>query len=191
LPGPDHSYAGLSFVTLRLALLAMYWWKPGAKDDSWARDNAKYVVPMQHNWSNPIDAEANDTFIQYWIYRDERLGNDYNEGTKNEVDKLADITVRFLGVQAEQWAKAFHHLTHRQSVFGIFQDFCNGEALEYIGPIVPMNVDYFRSKVGNTAVAFDVSFRLRYREYIDLSDIRKPLEYIAFPAGDIFGAVTL
>jgi hypothetical protein len=187
----DHTYRGLNFTTLRLALLAIYWWKPGMEDDTWARENAKYVIPMQHNWNNPIAADTNDTFIQYWIDRDDRETQDYNLGVYEEVLKTADVSLRFLGVQAEQWARAMHHLTKRKTVFEIFRDFCNGDALEYIGPIVPMNVDYFKTKVGNAAIAFDISFRMTYREYIDLSDLRKPLEYISFVPGEVVcGGVT-
>jgi hypothetical protein len=87
-----------------------------------------------------------------------------------------------------QWAKAFHHLTKRNSVAGIFHDFCNGEQLEYIGPIVPINVDYF--KVGNTAIGHDISFSLQYREYMDLSDLHKPLEYISVADGVITGGIS-
>ena len=181
----EHTYEGLNFITLRLALIALYWWKPDMTDDSWVKSGLKYVIPQQHNWNNPIDAESNDTFIQYWINRDDRITQDYDDGAKNEVLKAADITIRFLGVQAEQWAKAFHHLTKRQSAADIFMDFCNGEALEYIGPIVPMNVDYFPAKTGNAAIAFDITFTMRYCEYIDLSDLRKPLDYIALVPGEI------
>jgi hypothetical protein len=179
----EHIYKGLDFVTLRLALLAMYWFKPGMTDDAWARENAKYVIPMQHNWNSPIKAGTNDTFIQYWIDRDDRLAQDYNAGTMVEVLKVADITVRFLGEQAEQWARAFHHLTQRKTVAEIFIDFCNGEALEYIGPIIPVNVDYFGT--GNSAIGFDISFSMKYREYMDLSDLRRPLEYISIVPGEV------
>jgi hypothetical protein len=48
-----------------------------------------------------------------------------------------------------------------------------------------MNVDYFGT--GNSVIAFDVSFRLRYLEYMDLSDLLKPLEYISLARGEITG----
>jgi hypothetical protein len=53
--------------------------------------------------------------------------------------------------------------------------------LEYVSPIVPMNVDYFG--VGNTTIAFDLSFELIYREYIELG--WKPLEYISVAPGSM------
>jgi hypothetical protein len=187
----EHTYEGLNFTTLRLALAAIYWWKPDMEGDSWLRNGLQYVIPMQHNWSNPISAETHDTFIQYWIDRDDRLTQDYVDRVKQEVLKAADITIRFLGAQAEQWARAFHHLTKRQGIYDIFMDFCNGEALEYIGPIVPTNVDYFPSKTGNAAIAFDISFSVRYREYMDLSDLRRRLAYINLVPGELIeGSIT-
>jgi hypothetical protein len=175
-------YQGLTFETLRLALTAIYWWDPAAPEDGAWAENRRYVVPMQHNWFNPIDAEANDTFIQYWIDSDERLTQDYYDADQTEsVLKLAEISLRFMGVQAEQWAKAFHHFAQRPRVTEILRDFCNGSALEYIGPIRPVNVDYFKS--GNTTIGHDVSFSLQYVEYMDLSGLREPLEYISVAAG--------
>jgi hypothetical protein len=177
-------YQGLTFETLRMALTAIYWWDPKAPaDGAWA-ENRKYVVPMQHNWRNPISAETNDTYIQYWIDSDDRLTQDYHSGAQTEETmKAAEITLRFMGVQAEQWAKAFHHMTQRPRVAEIFRDFCNGATLEYISPIRPMNVDYFRS--GNTTIGYDVSFSLQYVEYMDLSGLREPLEYISVAAGTV------
>jgi hypothetical protein len=143
----------------------------------------KYVVPMQHNFENPIKACTGDTFIQYWIDRDDRIAQDYNADTFQVVEKTADVTVRFLGAQAEQWAKALHHIAGRPIVWQILEEACNATILEYIRPIVPVNVDYFG--VGNSAIAFETGFTLRYMEYMDLSDLRKPLEYISLPAGTL------
>ena len=180
-----HTYQGLNFTTLRLALLAIFWWKPGMTEEEWAVKNARYVLPQQHNWENPIEAGSNDTYIQYWIDQDDRVIEDRNTGNEETVLKEADVSVRFLGEQAEQWAKAMHHLAEREAVAEVFLDFCNAELFEYVGPIVPMNVDYFKTKVGNAAIAFDLSMRLRYWEYMDLSDLHKPLEYIAVGKGEI------
>jgi hypothetical protein len=181
---PDKpQYLGLTFTTLRLALTAIYWWDPDMTDGAWA-ENIKYVVPMQHNWMNPIGAEENDTYIQYWIDNDDRLTQDYyGNGQTEETLKVADISLRFMGVRAEQWAKAFHHITQRPRIASIFRDFCNGESLEYIGPIRPVNVDYFRR--GNTTIGHDMSFSLKYVEYMDLSGLREPLEYISIAAGTV------
>jgi hypothetical protein len=174
----------VTFETLRLALTAIYWWDPDAADISAWLVNTKYVVPMQHNWMNPIGAEENDTYIQFWIDSDDRLTQDYYGSDQTEETlKVADISLRFMGVHGEQWAKAFHHLTKRQQVADILHDFCNAEALEYIGPIRPVNVDYFRT--GNTTIGHDVSFSVRYTEWMDLSGLREPLEYISMAAGTV------
>jgi hypothetical protein len=184
LPESAPRYQGLTFATLRLALTAIYWWDPkDPADGAWLK-NQRYVVPMQHNWFNPIGAESNDTYIQYWIDEDDRLTQDYYGADQTEETlKVASVSLRFMGVQAEQWAKALHHLSRRPRVAEIFHDFCNGEVLEYISPIRPMNVDYFKS--GNTTIGHDVSFSLRYREYMDLSGLREPLEYISLAAGTV------
>jgi hypothetical protein len=179
-------YEGVAFEPLRLALTAIYWWEPDVEEENesaWLA-NIKYVVPMQHNWMNPINAESNDTYIQYWIDSDERLTQDYYGSDQTEsVLKVADVSLRFMGEHGEQWAKAFHHLTKRPRVAEIFRDFCNAETLERIGPIRPTNVDYFRT--GNTTIGYDVSFSLRYIEYMDLSSLRDPLEYILLGAGTV------
>jgi hypothetical protein len=184
-------YKGLNFTTLRLALLAIFWWRPGMTGGEWMTKNARYVVPQQHNWFNPIEAGTHDTYIQYWIDQDDRLVQDADTGTEETVLKEADVTLRFIGEQAEQWAKAMHHLSQRQSVAGVFHDFCNAELFEYIGPIIPVNVDYFKTKAGNAAIAFDISFTMKYWEFMDLSDLRRPLEYISIAQGEIISGEIL
>ena len=184
MPSDVPRYRGLTFETLRMALTAIYWWDPDADDGGAWAENCKYVVPMQHNWMNPIEAGENDTYIQYWIDSDERLTQDYYGSDQTEETlKQADIALRFMGVHGEQWAKALHHMTKRPRIAEIFHDFCNGETLEHIGPIRPSNVDYFRR--GNTTIGHDVSFSLIYREYMDLRGLREPLRYISIAAGTV------
>jgi hypothetical protein len=143
----------------------------------------KYVIPSQHNFENPIEPGSQDTWIQFWIDEDDRLTQDYNIDDRNQTMKVAHITVRFLGKRAEVWAKAFHHLTKRKSVPMYFYEYCNGATLEYISPIVPMNVDYFG--VGNTTIAHTLSFYLHYEEFMKFN--WEPLEYISVPQGEISG----
>jgi hypothetical protein len=178
----SHEYQGLSFETLRTAITAIYWYDPDVNDGLWIK-NKRYVIPQQHNWPNPIDGEGKDTYIQYWIDSDDRIAQDYNEGAYEAVQKVADVSLRFVGAQAEQWAKAFHHLAQRGVVGEILHDFCNTGMLEYIRPIVPMNIDFF--KVGNSVIAFDTGFTLHYVEYMDLSDLRQPLQYVSVAPGGI------
>jgi hypothetical protein len=175
-------YRGVDFSSVRAALCAVYFLdldKPMSEEE-W-RECLGYVVPMQHNWNGPIEPGSQDTWIQYWIDQDDRLTQDTVTCGRDEALKLARVSVRFLGVRAEEWAKAFHHLTRRRSVPAIFSDYCAAEMLEYVSPIVPENVDYFG--VGNTTIAFDLSFDLRYRESIELG--WKPLEYVSVAPGKL------
>lgn len=180
------SYRGVNFATLRAALCAIYFLDLDnpMSEEAW-RECLGYVVPQQHNWNGPIEPGSQDTWIQYWIDEDDRWTQDAVVKGRNETVKLARISLRFLGVRAEQWAKAFHHLTRRQSVPLIFSDYCDAVMLEYVGPIIPVNVDYFGT--GNTTIAFDLSFELRYRESIDLG--WKPLEYVSVAPGELGGEI--
>jgi hypothetical protein len=176
----SRQYQGLTFETLRTALTAVFWYDPEAMDGSWI-ENSRYVIPQQHNWPNPVEGDGKDTFIQYWIDSDDRIAEDYNEGEYEAVQKVADVSLRFIGAQAEQWAKAFHHLARRRLAGEILHDFCNAGMLEYVRPIVPMNIEYF--KTGNSVIAFDTGFTLHYVEYMDLSDLRQPLLYVSTAPG--------
>jgi len=176
-------YSGVTFDNVRAALCATYFLYEGMPQEEW-REALKYVVPMQHNFQNPIEPGSQDTWIQFWIDEDDRLTQDYNANNQNQTVKLATVTVRFLGVRAEMWAKAFHHLTKRRSVPLYFKEFCNASMLEYISPIVPINVDYFGA---NTAIAHDLSFNLCYDENMEFD--WEPLEYISMPDGKINGSL--
>jgi hypothetical protein len=182
--GPDIRYEGVSFDNVRAALAATYFMREKLPQEEW-REALGYVVPMQHNFENPIEPGSQDTWRQFWIDEDDRLTQDYNEGNRNQAMKVARITVRFLGKRAETWAKAFHHLTKRRSVPGYFAEYCNAVMLEYISPIVPINVDYFG--VGNSVIAFDIGFNLQYGEFMEFD--WKPLEYVSVGMGELEGAV--
>jgi hypothetical protein len=173
-------YLGANFDTVRLALTAVYFWYKDMPEEEWV-ECVKYVVPMQHNVDNPIIPGAQDTWIQYWIDEDDRVTQDAYRPGKNQTLKVAHITLRFLGERGEQWAKAFHHLTKRKSVGEMFASYCQAQMLEYVSPIVPVNVDYFGT--GNTTVAFTLGFDLKYWESIELG--YQPLEYISVAPGKI------
>jgi hypothetical protein len=143
--------------------------------------NKKFVVPMQHSIENPIQAGSQDTFIEYWINSDERVTQDYVNYNSEEVGKIAHVTIRFIGVQAENWAKAFHHLAQRSSVAHVLQKLCNGTSLEAIGDIRPTCIDYFST--GNSTIAFDVDFKIGYAESLDLS--WEPLENVTIAPGEL------
>jgi len=177
-------YSGVTFENVRKALCATYFLYDGMSEEEW-EEALKYVVPMQHNFENPIEPGSQDTWIQFWIDEDDRLTQDYNTGDQNQTAKAARITVRFLGVRAEVWAKAFHHLTKRRSVAAHFMGFCSATMLDYVCPIVPINVDYFGA---NTTVAHDLSFNLSYDEVMKFD--WEPLEYISIPDGKISGSIS-
>jgi hypothetical protein len=178
--GPEIVYQGVSFVNLRAAIAAIYFMYPDMPEAAW-REALKYVLPAQHNFQNPIEPGSQDTWIQFWIDEDDRLTQDANADDANGVQKVARVTLRFLGRRAEVWAKAFHHLAKRKSVPGYFAEYCNAEMLEYVSPIIPINVDYF--KTGNTTIAHDLSFSLHYMEYMEFNN--EPLAYISAALGNV------
>lgn len=193
---------GVTFNNVRAALAMLYFGVPGMTQDYWT-DALEHVVPMQHNLESPIIAGkeegwvAKDTYIQYFIDEDDKITQDSkgqgftiddsvlpNEDIPVQTsvcDKAARVTVRFLGAQAEAWAKLMHHLTRRQEVSAIFYEYCHASFLEYPGPIRPMCVDYF--SVANTTIAFDTTFVLQYREVIAIPG--RLLGLITIAAGDI------
>lgn len=188
--GLKFRFYGVSFASVRHALCSLFFEYEGMTEAQFNRC-LRYVVPMQHNWQQPIQVGSQDTWIQYWIDSDDRMTQDYNEeGNKlgiNKTTKVARITVRFLGEQGEAWAKLFQHSTKRKSVMSIWEYYCNGTPLEYISPIIPVNVDYF--EVGNTQIAFSTSILIRYTEALDFNPIPgqspPPLKYIALNKGVI------
>jgi hypothetical protein len=178
--GPEIVYQGVSFANVRAAVAATYFMYPDMPEGEW-KEALRYVIPAQHNFQNPIEPGSQDTWIQFWIDEDDRLTQDANADDANGVQKVARVTLRFLGSRAEVWAKIFHHLTKRRSVPGYFAEYCNAEMLEYVSPIIPINVDYF--KVGNTTIAYDLSFSLRYMEYMKFNN--EPLGYVSLAPGKI------
>ena len=184
MKGPVITYEGVTFDNVRAAICAVFFYRKDMPVSEW-REALTYVVPMQHNFEVPIEPGSQDTWIQFMVDEDDRLTQDYAADNKNETMKVARISIRFLGKRAEMWAKAFHHLTKRKSVAMFFNEYCNATMLEYVGPIIPMNVDYFG--VGNTTLAFDLTFSLQYLEYIEFD--QEPLEFISIPEGVIAGQV--
>lgn len=178
---------GVTFNNVRAFLAWMYFGEVDMPQEAWL-NALRHVVPMQHNFESPIAAGAQegwaskDTYIQYWIDEDEKLTQDFLEGGVSINDevlpneaypvqtsqclKAARITIRFVGAQAEAWAKLMHHLTKRQEVSSLLYEYCHASFLEHPGPIRPMNVDFFG--VQNTVVAFDTTFVLQYVEVISV-----------------------
>jgi hypothetical protein len=190
---------GLTFDNLRGALAYLYFGYDDITQDEW-KMAMEHVTPMQHNIENPItflkslNLSPKDTFIEYWIDDDDRMTQDHGGWTTikegidskkwyrtNECMKLARVTVRFIGAVAEAWAKLLQHSTMREDMAGIFREYCNADILEHIGSIRPINVDYFGNQ--NTAVAYDITMMLQYKEVIKLPGDK--LGLISIAAGDM------
>lgn len=187
MAGLDFRIYGVNFDTVKEALVALYFKYQGITPEQLEVCRG-FVLPMQNNFEQPIKPGSQDTWIQFWIDNDDRMKQDYNEAGINWTEKLAHITVRFLGARAEAWAKAFHHFSGRGTPNTIWYHYCNGESLEYISPIIPTNVNYFG--VGNTTIAFTVSFNLKYREGLDFRPVKgedtlQRLKYISLASGNM------
>ena len=169
------SYYGVSFNNLRKALWLIYFGEQYSEEEAY-----KYIIPMKQNFENPIEDMGDDTYIQYFINKDKRLTQDQFGNNTNFTYKLAEVTLRFVGEQAEDWAKATHHLTKRQSIYKIFAGVCNASLLEFIGDIKP-TVVYFFGK--NASVAFDVDLKLEYNETMKLD--WQPLTGVTLASGEI------
>lgn len=190
--GDTIRFTGVNFNNLRKALYLMFFGAGEVKDnkgkvirylsDDFSSPKYKYIIPMQGNFENPLeDTElAKNTFMMYWIERDESLTqDDYAEDEEgNSVNRqkcVASVLVRFVGKDAETWVKTFRHLAKRKDVSKIWYGVCNAEKLFYTSPIIPRKVNYFGR---NSQVVFDVRFKLYYDECISTG--WKPLEGVNF-----------
>ena len=181
-------YIGVSFDNLRKALYLLFFGAGEVKDksgkvirylcDDFKSPNYKYIIPMQGNFENPLGLKDKDTYIMFWIEHDASLTqDDYTEkedGTPvNRQKCVASILLRFVGVEAEQWAKSLRHLTKRSGVTKIWSGVCNAEKLEFTSPIIPRKISYSGL---NSQIAFDIRFKLFYDEVISTGWL--PLEGI-------------
>ena len=60
-------------------------------------DAYKYILPMKQNFFNPVEDMGDDTYIQYFIDRDERITQDQFGYNTNFLYKMADVSLRFIG----------------------------------------------------------------------------------------------
>lgn len=174
--GNQSRYLGVNFNNLRKALYLMFFGVDLVKDKN-GKDKAlsqdfnspkyRYIIPMQGNFENPLELREKDTYIMYWIERDESLTqDDYVEEDDTGYSRqkcVASILVRFIGKEAEGWVKSFRHLAKRNGVTEIWSGVCNAERLEYTSPVVPRKISYSGL---NSQIAFDVRFKLYYDEVI-------------------------
>lgn len=163
-------YNGVNFNNLRKALYLIIFGIDNGKCNAFSSEKYKYIIPIQGVFENPLKGEdAKDTFVLFWIEQDKSLTQDdyIQDGDKafNRQKCVANVLLRFVGRNAEQWVRIFRHLTKRDIVGSIFYGVCNAEKLEYTSPIIPRRVDYF----GKTSqIAFDIRFKLYYDERIDI-----------------------
>lgn len=173
-----NKYLGVNFNNLRKALYLLYFGYDEGKCESFDSPKYKYIIPMQGNFENPLELNDKDTFILYWIERDQSLTQDdyveEEDGTcYNRQKCVATILVRFVGSEAEDWVKAFRHLAKRNDVGELWSGVCNAEKLEYTAPVKPQKTFYSGL---NGEIAFDVRFKLYYDECIRINWL--PLEGI-------------
>ena len=180
-------YYGVSFSNLRKALYLLYFGVDGGACNRFDSPKYRYIVPMQGNFENPVDYGSKDTYIQYWIESDQSLVRDgyeqQGDGSWNMQKCVASVLLRFVGRDAEDWARAFRHMCLRKDVGEIWSGVCNAEKLPYTSPIVPRKI--YNSGM-NASIAFDIRFKLYYDECIATG--WKPLEGVCF---DVVGDITV
>lgn len=164
--GNTAGFNGVNFNNLRKALYLMFFGVDDGACNSFDSPKYKYIIPMQGNFENPLQiTDAKDTFIMYWIERDESLTQDdfvqYGETAETRQKCVAQILLRFIGKDAETWVKTFRHLAKRSNMGSIWSGVCNAEKLEYTSPVVPRKIIYSGM---NSEIAFDIRFKLYYDE---------------------------
>lgn len=168
-------YKGVTFNNVRKALYYIFYSAEYSELDAY-----KYILPMQQNFFNPIEELGEDTYLQYFIDEDDRITQDSFDYTTNFTNKLAIVSLRFIGKNAEDWAKSFHHLSKRADFARIIAGTCNGSYMEYVTAIKPTQVNFFGK---NTNIAFDLTFGIAYKEEIVID--WKPLGDVTVASGDL------
>ena len=80
-------FSGVNFNNLRKALYLMFFGAGEVKDkktgktirylsDDFNSPKYKYIIPMQGNFENPLQLNDKDTYMMYWIEKDESLTQD-------------------------------------------------------------------------------------------------------------------
>ena len=178
-------YFGVNFNNLRKALYLLFFGVDNGACNNFDSPKYKYIIPMQGNFENPLEIGEKDTYIMYWIEKDQSLTQDdyVEEGDTgyNRQKCVASILLRFIGKEAEDWAKSLRHLVKRKGVTMIWSGVCNAEKLVYTAPVKPQRVYYSGL---NSQIAFDIRFKLYYDECINTG--WEPLTGIDFTVtGDI------
>lgn len=168
-------YYGVNFNNLRKALYLIYFGTDDGACESFDSPKYKYLIPLQGNFENPVEPGSKDTYIQYWIENDTSLTRDgfrqEGDDSWNEQKCVAAILLRFVGRDAEDWARAFRHMCLRQDIGAIWSGVCNAEKLAFTAPLVPRKL--YNHGLSAT-IGFDIRFKLYYDECIATG--WKPLE---------------
>lgn len=168
-------HSGLTFDRFRKALTWIFFGNDEWKEDSpLFREAMKKVIPMQYNimlpTGNPMVESMYDSdsdIIQFWITSDDRITHNMIRQDLSSVDRVANITVRFLGKNSEMFAKTMGHMHGRTKANAIISLYTNGGLLDYIGPIVPQNIPLF--KTGDNFIAYSVEIMIRYMDIMKIS----------------------
>jgi hypothetical protein len=118
-------YLGVNFNNLRKALYILFFGVDNGQCNDFNSPKYKYIIPMQGNFDNPMELDENDTYIMYWIEEDKSLTeDDYVQDGEigyNRQKCVANILIRCIGKEAEDWAKSFRHLCKEvvSQIFGV------------------------------------------------------------------------
>lgn len=158
---------GVNFDSVRKALFQIFFGIDGSEDAD--NEKYKYIIPLQGNFENPIEADSNDTYIQYWIEEDSSLVQDdytFSEDGLTGYSRqkcVADILVRTVGKEAEGYAKLLRHLCKKEETPEIWYNCCNAEKLIFTAPLQPNKITWAGR---NNSIAIDIRFKLYYDELI-------------------------
>jgi len=178
----NKEFTGVSFETVRIFLYHIFYGRQltAEADEAMYEAKKKFILPLRAEYENPSIFLESDTYIQYFILRDKIISNDAINYNANEVLKQAQIVVRFVGVEAENWAKRLHHVYTRQDVQANFMEDCNGIILPYIGDIIPKQVQFFGTV---TSIGFDIILNVSYTEVLNFDF--EPLDTVSLARGII------
>ena len=148
----------------------------------------QYVVPRQGNWFNPQAGEENPAKPLTWCaYKIEgergiTVAHYASDGVKNYsvVHKTAQLTLQFVGDQAEDLANSIAHWSHRQDVADGFSAY-DAKVFADSGDVI---VSDFDQQGVNTVYAYNVRVRIVWADEID-SGQTKPMPNIVFQPGPI------
>lgn len=180
---PVISWTGVTMDSLHACLRKIIYGVGATEaEDTAIRAKAdKYIIPMLHNYFNPITPDSDDTYVEYKIESDDAVVKDAQayDAAVSQVC-VADIALRFIGPNAEGVAKFFHLLTTRQDTSNILFKECYAVIMPYVSPIESTCIDYYGK---DAAWGWDVRFRLQYTLVLPLGQSK--LENVTLASGSV------